>query len=278
MADPLSKSATDRFVEVGGIRLHLNDVGNGPVLLCTHGGGPGASAWGGLGRAVPVLAGHFRLLLLDLPNFGESQKGVTRDGQHPDVFLARLSRELLDALGVAGPVSLCTSSGGGPAALRFAVDFPERTHRLVIQAYAPGMTPNRESPGARATAAFMASPSRAAMADLFELFIPDSGRRAEEAITARWEAASRPGHLESRAEFATLAANSNITAELERLAAEVLFVWGVDDRIVPVERVFTALASVPRARAHVWGDGTGHLVPYEHPEEFARVMTDFLLR
>lgn len=278
MADPLSKSATDRFVEVNGIRLHLNDVGSGPVLLCTHGGGPGASAWGGLSRAVPALASRFRLLLLDLPNFGESQTGVTRDGQHPDVFLARLSHDLLDTLEVPGTVSLCTSSGGGPAALRFAVDFPERTHRLVIQAFAPGMTPDRESPGAKATAAFMASPSQAAMADLFELFIPNPDRRAEEAITARWEAASRPGHLESRGEFATLAANSNITAELRSLAAAVLFVWGVEDGIVPVERVFTALRSVPRAEAHVWGDDTGHLVPYEHPEEFARVVTDFLLR
>lgn len=276
MADPFSKSASDRFLEVGGIRLHINDVGRGPVLLCTHGGGPGASAWGSLGPAVPALAERFRMLLLDLPNFGESQTGVTRGAAHPDVFLARLCRDLLDALEVREPVSLLSSSGGSPAALRFAIDFPQRSDKLIIQAFAPGMRPNRESPGHQATAAFLADPSRAAMAELFELFTPNPARRTEEAITARWAAASMPGHLESRAEFATLAANTDITTELTTLAAEVLFVWGAEDGIVPVERVLTALQSVPRSQAHIWGERTGHLVPYEHPEEFARVVTNFL--
>ncbi len=276
MADLLSKSASDRFLDVSGVRLHLNDVGRGPVLLGTHGGGPGASAWGSLGPAVPALAGRFRMLLLDLPNFGESQTGVTRGDARPDVFLAGLCRDLLDVLGVTEPVSLISSSGGGPAALRFAIDFPQRTHKLIIQAFAPGMTPNRDSPGHQATAAFVADPSRAAMAALFELFTPNATRRTEDAITARWQAATTPGHLGSRAEFATLAANSDISEALTTLAAEVLFVWGAADGIVPVERVVTALRSVPRARAHIWGDGTGHLVPFEHPEEFARVVTDFL--
>lgn len=276
MADFLSKAATDRFIELNGIRLHYNDAGAGPVLLCTHGGGPGASAWGAFGDAVAVLANRYRLLLLDLPNFGESDKGVTSNGQPPDVFLAQLSRDFLDALGVNERISYCSSSGGGPAALRFAIDFPERIHKLVLQAYAPGMRPARDSPGARATAAFLEHPSRQAMDDLFEWFVPNQARRTNEVIEARWRAASMPGHLETRATFATLAANSDQSSGLATLAAEVLFIWGASDGIVPVERILTALRSVPYAQAHIWGDRTGHLVPFEHPEEFARVVTGFL--
>jgi 4,5:9,10-diseco-3-hydroxy-5,9,17-trioxoandrosta-1(10),2-diene-4-oate hydrolase len=272
----LTKEATDRFVEVQGIRLHYNDVGAGPVLLATHGGGPGANAWGGLKDAVPALAATHRVLLLDLPNFGESQKHVTNDGGYPDVFLAELVRDFLDALRITEPVSYYTSSGGSPAALRFALDFPQRTHRLVIQAYAPGMARDPDSIGAKATAAFMAEPTRETMAELFELFVPDPQRRTEEAIAQRWEAASAPGHLESRAEFATLRKNSDLSAELPDLAAPVLLIWGVADRIVPVERALHALSVIPHARAHIWGGLTGHLVPHEHPAEFAKVVTDFL--
>ncbi len=276
MADPLSKQATDRFIDVGGIRLHYNDAGSGPVVLGTHGGGPGANAWGALGAAVPALASHFRLFLLDLPNFGESQTGVTRGGSHPDVFLAALMRDFLDAVGMDEPASLYSSSGGAAAALRFAVDFPERTHKVIVQAYAPGMVARADSIGHRVTADFIADPTREAMARLFELFIPNAERRREDAITNRWEAACRPGHLESRTEFAKLADNSDITDALRTLAAEVLFVWGASDQIVPVERVLAGLRAVPRSRAHIWGDGTGHLVPYEHPEEFALVAKQFL--
>jgi pimeloyl-ACP methyl ester carboxylesterase len=272
----LGKQETDRFIEIGGIRLHYNDVGAGPVLLVTHGGGPGASAWGGLRDAVPALAARCRILLLDLPNFGESQKYVKNPGAHPDVFLSEMVSEFLDALDIFQPVSYYSSSGGAPAALRFALDFPERTHRLIIQAYAPGMARDPDSPGARATTAFMEEPTRESMAKLFELFVPDPRRRTEEAIIARWEAAAAPGHLESRTEFATLTKNTDLSDELPGLGAEVLLIWGAADRIVPVERALHALRAIPRSRACIWGGLTGHLVPHEHPEEFAKVVADFI--
>ena len=30
---------------------------------------------------------------------------------------------------------------------------------------------------------------------------------------------------------------------------------------------------IPNSRAHIWGDNSGHFVCYEHPEEFARLVT-----
>jgi pimeloyl-ACP methyl ester carboxylesterase len=46
--------------------------------------------------------------------------------------------------------------------------------------------------------------------------------------------------------------------------------------MVPVHGVLDGLNSIPDARAHVWGADTGHFVVYEHPEEFAALVTDFL--
>ncbi|NWJ73932.1 alpha/beta fold hydrolase [Pseudonocardia sp. ICBG1122] len=271
------RRTTDRHVTVDGIGLHYNDVGTGPVILCTHGGGPGATAWGTLSSAIPLFACDFRLLLLDLPNFGASDKHVRIGERRPDEFVAELSARFLDAVGITGPVSYYSSSGGAPGALRFALDHPDRVHRVVAQAFAPGMTPQRDSPGHRATALFAECPTHEAMEHLFDLFVPDPARRTAEAVTARWEAATAPGHLTSRGELARLADSAALAEELGALEAEVLFLWGADDGIVPVERVLTALRTVPRAQAHIWGDRTGHLVPFEQPAAFTRVVRDFLL-
>ena len=36
----ITKEATDRFTEVDGVSIHYNEAGEGPALLCFHGGGP----------------------------------------------------------------------------------------------------------------------------------------------------------------------------------------------------------------------------------------------
>ena len=45
--------------------------------------------------------------------------------------------------------------------------------------------------------------------------------------------------------------------------------------MVPVEGAIVALAQIPRARLHIWGD-TGHFVQYEKTDEFNRLVIDFL--
>ncbi|MDQ2805114.1 MAG: hypothetical protein M3Y41_21455 [Pseudomonadota bacterium] len=55
------------------------------------------------------------------------------------------------------PVSLISSSDGGPAALRFAIDFPQRTDKLVIQAFAPAL--GRSPPRAIAELTTAAEPA-----------------------------------------------------------------------------------------------------------------------
>jgi pimeloyl-ACP methyl ester carboxylesterase len=85
-----------------------------------------------------------------------------------------------------------------------------------------------------------------------------------------------PGHLEARAKIQTVR-NSDLRAEIGRLRAPVLVVWGHQDRMVPMEGSLNALASIPNVRIHLWGGGTGHFVEYEHADEFNSLVIDFLL-
>ncbi|RTL66047.1 MAG: alpha/beta fold hydrolase [Pseudonocardiaceae bacterium] len=269
----LTKEETDRFADVGGIRIHYNEAGSGPALICTHGGGPGANAWDNTRWAFDALAEHFRVILMDMPGFGESEKGVSRHGVPVDVFCARLQRDLMDVLGIERS-HLYGSSAFSPAALRFGLAYPEHVGKIVIQAYAPGHEPGLTE-GIRSLVDFAADPTMQNMERMMELFTPRSQFRPRELVEARYHAATAPGHLESRKEFAHHA-NSDLTEDIAALRAEVLVVWGARDGMIPVEGALAALNRIPNVRALLWGGDSGHFVAHEQAEEFARFVVDFL--
>ncbi|WP_432826473.1 alpha/beta fold hydrolase [Dactylosporangium sp. CA-092794] len=270
-----TKEETDRFVEIDGIRLHYNEAGDGPALICTHGGGPGANAWDNTKWVLDALAEHFRVFLIDMPGFGESQMHVSREGVPMDIFCARLKRGFIDHLGI-DKAHLYGSSAFSAAALRFGIDYPGRVGRIVIQAYAPSQHPGPTA-GLKAVGEFAKEPSMANMERMMEQFTPNPELRTRAATEARFRAANNPDHLQSRLEM-NAASNSDLVGELRSLTTEVLVTWGNHDGMIPVAGILAALEEIPNVRAHLWGGNSGHFVATEHPEDFARLVTDFLLR
>jgi 4,5:9,10-diseco-3-hydroxy-5,9,17-trioxoandrosta-1(10),2-diene-4-oate hydrolase len=82
-----SKEATDRYVDVDGIKIHYNEAGEGPALFCFHGGGPGANAWDNSKHNLDELAEHFRCILMDMPGYGLSDK-TAKTGDTPSICFA----------------------------------------------------------------------------------------------------------------------------------------------------------------------------------------------
>ncbi|MER7756463.1 alpha/beta fold hydrolase [Kitasatospora sp. NPDC097643] len=92
-----------RVVEADGVRLHLAEAGvdTGTPLLLLHGFPQHWYAWR---HVLPLLAGEFRLLCLDLPGFGWSEaprRGYTTDDR-ADLVLAALDRLGLERVGLVG--------------------------------------------------------------------------------------------------------------------------------------------------------------------------------
>ena len=46
--------------------------------------------------------------------------------------------------------------------------------------------------------------------------------------------------------------------------------------MIPVEQIWDDLERIPDVRVHIWGGQTGHFVAFEHPQEFAQLVTGFL--
>ena len=76
-----------RFVEAGGYRWHVQEMGQGPVALLVHGTAGATHTWRGL---APLLAPDFRVISMDLPGHG-----FTTSRRPPDLSLPGMSKALV---------------------------------------------------------------------------------------------------------------------------------------------------------------------------------------
>jgi 4,5:9,10-diseco-3-hydroxy-5,9,17-trioxoandrosta-1(10),2-diene-4-oate hydrolase len=275
-----SKEATDRFQEINGVRLHYNELGSGPALICTHGGGPGANAWDNTKWIFAELAEKFHTILLDTPGYGESQKYVKRNGVPMDAFVSGYIIGLMDHLGI-DKAHLHGSAQYVPAVVRTAIDHPDRVGKLIISCGSvghevPGL-PKREgrSPGLESLNIFADNPTRENMVRTMEFFTKRPEFRTDEIVDMRLQAALREGVIESRREMQS-SSNSDLHDRLPMLQTESLILWGNEDNVTYVDGALRCLYNMPKSRAVIFGDGSGHFVFQEHPEECAHLVIDFL--
>ncbi|NEV65061.1 alpha/beta fold hydrolase BchO [Thiorhodococcus minor] len=97
---------SSRFVSAAGMRWHLQEMGQGPVLLMLHGTGAATHSW----RAfAPILAEHFRLIAPDLPGHGFTTPPPYHSMSLPG--MAGYVAELVETLGVEPDLVLGHSAG-----------------------------------------------------------------------------------------------------------------------------------------------------------------------
>ncbi|MBF6214500.1 alpha/beta fold hydrolase [Nocardia puris] len=282
--EELTYESTSRYAQVRpDLKLHYHEAGtgNGPTIVLLHGGGPGASSWSNFARNIPVLARHFHVLAVDQPGFGESDKPV----DHPQYFSHSASalKDLLDHLGVTERVHLLGNSLGGGAAVRFALDYPDRAGRLVLMGPG-GLSVNAFAPdpteGVKLLSRFNFEPTRANLEAFLRIMVFDQKLITEELIDERFASANTPESL-----AATRAMGKSFSGpdfelgmlwrDAYKLRQPVLLIWGREDRVNPLDGAILATKMIPRVQLHVFG-GCGHWAQLEKFDEFNRLATDFL--
>ena len=277
----LTEEATGRYIQAGDIRLHYHEAGAGKVVVCLHGGAPGASGWSDFGANMAALSGRFRTLLLDAPQYGQS--GVVRIDEERYLFHARVLRDLLDSLGVER-VHLVGNSLGGAVALAFAIEYPGRLDRLVVvgPAGGPSLFLPRPVEGVKLLGDFWANPTREGMEEIIGALIYDERLKTRELVERRYRDAmenfrAREMALGDRGLLPNMAqpAQRDFTGELQKVQAKTLVVWGRDDRFAPLDYALLLLWRIPDARVHILPQ-CGHWCQYEKAEEFNSLVLDFL--
>jgi 4,5:9,10-diseco-3-hydroxy-5,9,17-trioxoandrosta-1(10),2-diene-4-oate hydrolase len=222
------------------------------------------------------------VLMMDLPGYGQS--AVRPVTGHFFTVAAQALAGLLDRLGTP-KVHLIGNSLGGGAALRFALDYPDRVGRLVLMGPG-GLTLNVFAPdpteGVRRLMEFGAppGPSREKMAAFLRTMVYDQRLVTEELIDERFAVASRP---EAQAAMVAMggsffgehAEDGMLWREAHRVKHEVLLIWGREDRVNPLDGALIALKQLKRAQLHVFG-GCGHWAQLEKFDEFNELSLRFL--
>jgi 4,5:9,10-diseco-3-hydroxy-5,9,17-trioxoandrosta-1(10),2-diene-4-oate hydrolase len=284
----LTYESTSRFAQVRpDLKLHYHEagVGNGPTIVLLHGGGPGASSWSNFSRNIPVLAQQFHVLAVDQPGFGKSDKPT----DHPQYFVHSSSAlaDLLDHLGITERVHLLGNSLGGGAAVRFALDYPDKAGRLVLMGPG-GLSLNVFSPdpteGVKNLGKFAAppeGPTKEKLEAFLRVMVYDQSLITPELLEDRFAAASTPESVAATKAMGRSFAGADyekgmLWREAHQLRQRVLLIWGREDRVNPLDGALIALKQIPRAQLHVFG-GCGHWAQLEKFDEFNRLAADFLL-
>lgn len=272
----LAVEPTSKFAQAGKHKIHYVEAGTGDPVICLHGGGPGATGWSNFKQNLPALSQHFRTMLVDLPQYGRSDKPVIEGGRI--TFWARAMREFLDDLGLEKAHFVGNSMGGGTS-LKVAIDYPERVDRLVLMGSAGHgdslFTPT-PTEGIKLLRSYYQDPSPERMRRLIELFVYDHSKITDSLVQERYAASVDPEILELRQRERGVAAAEDLTADLGKVRARTLIVWGADDRFVPLDNALVFLRRIKGSQLHVFSQ-CGHWAQAEHAEEFDRLVTDFLV-
>ncbi len=269
-------------LRAAGLETFLIEAGSAdaPPVVLLHGLGATSSSF--LTTLWDLSADH-RVLALDLPGFGETDKPLL---PLRPAFFARHVLGVLDALGIAR-AHLVGNSMGGRVALEVALQAPERVDRLGL--LAPSMAWRRFRAAAsfvrllRHELAIVPLPilHRGVLLALRSMFAePD--RMPRPAMNAAADEFLRVFGT-SRGRIAFFNAMREIYLEephghegfwerLPRLSRPSLFVFGDRDRLVPASFARWVSAAVPSARCVVF-ERCGHVPQYEQPE-----LTHALLR
>lgn len=279
------------YVRIEDLRVHHVFGGRGtPPVLLIHGlGSAGYLEWR---FTLPALAERYRVFAPDLPGFGRSDRPP--DGYGIPLF-SRVVEEYVRRRRIK-PV-LVGASMGGRVALEVALRRPETVEKLVLVNSLGVVRPNVQPfyplmlvPGVGERVLGLVReglhrvpPHRVrSLASRFLGVRGDPERVLDDAHLARLrEMYGAPGF--PRAYVATVRSlatpdayrSETLLAHLAATGLPVQMIWGARDGMLPVDRARRACAAVPGARLDVIDDA-GHAPQAERPEEFVRLLEQFI--
>jgi 2-hydroxy-6-oxonona-2,4-dienedioate hydrolase/4,5:9,10-diseco-3-hydroxy-5,9,17-trioxoandrosta-1(10),2-diene-4-oate hydrolase len=274
-----------RLVHVGTRDIAVTERGEGEAVVLLHGGGPGASGMSNYARNVDALSERFRVVVPDLPGYGRSSKHL--DQADPFGDLAAAVRGLLDELGIER-AHLVGNSYGGAAALRLALDTPERVIRMVLMGPGGiGTTRALPPPGLNKLLDYYrgAGPSRDKIERIIrEYLVFDGSTVPAAAVEDRYLASIDPEAVANpplRRPFGPGALRTLLRMDftrdrrLSRLATPTLVIWGAQDKVNRPSGGRLLARRLAHCDLYLAAD-TGHWVQWERPELFNALTTAFL--
>lgn len=271
----------DRYVQVSGKRIRYWMEGEGTPVVLVHGLASSVEFWQ---YNVAPLATHHRVYALDLLGFGKSDKEI---GEFSLPYAASTMVDFLNTMGVER-ASLVGNSLGGVICAQTAVQHPERVERLILV----------DSAGfGRELSPFLRVWSIPGVGNgvfwLYQRLLPrlktwvfcHPGSIDEGWLAGATEVLRTAGVRENTIKVARIGVSlgrgqlEELFRDLHSLLAATsvptLIIWGSRDFVVPLAHAYAAQKLIPNSEVRIM-ERCGHMPQVERPEEFNRLVLDFL--
>jgi magnesium chelatase accessory protein len=265
--------AASRFVEAGGLRWHVQCLGEGPPLLLLHGTGAATHSWRAL---APLLAKRFRVIAPDLPGHGFTDAMDDRNLSLPGI--ARAVGALLSALDVK-PAIVAGHSAGVAILARLCIDHVIAPKLLISLngALLPfeGMAGHVFPPMAKllflnplVPRVFAWSADRLAVSQLLRWTGSSIDR---EGLDLYARLLGNPGHVAGALGMMAGWKLDELASDLPKLSTPVVLVAAQGDKAVSPALAEKLKAQLPNARVESLR-GLGHLAHEERPDLVASLI------
>ena len=264
-------------IVVDGIRYHLQIDGKGFPLILLHGFTGDSSTWTPF---IDKWGRHSRLIAPDIIGHGNTDSPPELKHYHIE-SMANTLKTILDEVGVH-EVDLLGYSMGGRLALTFAVLFPDRVRKLILESASPGLKTESERELRRMNDAKLAH------------FIIDKGL---ELFVDYWEGIplfqtmkGLPASVQTKIRAARLRNSSQGLSKsllgmgtgsqpswwerLKELNSDVLLLTGQED--LKFCQIAESMSARIKKAKWIAVENTGHAIHVEEPEKFGTIVSDFL--
>src|SRR5213080_1634914 len=281
-----------RTVTIDGVNIHYVCGGSGTPLVLIH--GLGSSAAVEFYYNLEPLAAHHRVLAIDLPGFGKSDKPVL--AYTIDLFVKAV-RDLMACEGLERAAVMGVSMGGR-VALGLALESPQLVERLVlvdalgvgpprrVLAYRILLTRGLGELTLRGTARALRQMNPATIRRFWGWYLRRPGRvdtiLSDERIANHGTLLSTPEYraaylsaLRSIARLGQLRDGITVEDRLAELQMPTLLIWGRHDHIFPASHAETARHKMRNGRVEIF-ENSGHTPQMEEPNRFNKLVLDFL--
>lgn len=271
----------DRHTQVRGFTVRYWKVGqSGSPLILIHGLGASAEIWM---HNIESLSQNYTVYVPDVVGFGRSEKP---SGSFSPVDLMRFIGNFMDELGI-GRAHLVGQSLGGGIALHTVLQFPEKVDKLVLVGSAGlgrEVIYSLRLMSLPVIGELLSRPSRTGVKIFFSLAVKNRSVLTKDFLETYYQLFRLPGaqqfllktvrgivDIKGGKEEAILP----ITKNLHKITRPALIIWGKQDRVLPVQHAQFAHENLPNSKLYLF-DSCGHVVNLERPQEFNRIVLEFL--
>jgi pimeloyl-ACP methyl ester carboxylesterase len=254
------------FITVFGAKVHYVDAGTGSPVILLHGLADDIGVWESV---MPALAAKHRVIALDQIGFGRSDKPllsyrVTTFVDFLDGFLNELKIDR---------ASLVGNSLGGWIAASYTLAHPERVERLVL-ADAAGYLALAKTMDPRVLAALRAA-SRDDIRYLGPLAFHNKRFYEDLDLAFKQRVTAGDGYTINQVLDSIIRGEDVLDGRLGAIHKPTLIVWGHEDKLIPLNFAERFHKEITGSRLEVI-DNCGHMPQVECPDEFTRMVLEFL--